>query len=132
MPKNLGTYNGEVLEVNNGRYGPYLKFVGGKKTYNIAKITDKRTMADSLSVSHIQLTPDKFIEKLTAVNQNPAREEVLAMWKSYDAFVDSIYDVVSKNESLLGEIAGKFTSDTTSGKDNGKIGWINNTPAPNP
>ena len=108
-------------------YGPYLKFVGGKKTYNIAKITDKRTMADSLSVSHIQLTPDKFIEKLTAVNQNPAREEVLAMWKSYDAFVDSIYNVVSKNESLLGELAAKFSSDTTSGKDNGKIGWVKNS-----
>jgi peptidyl-prolyl cis-trans isomerase D len=108
-------------------YGPYLKFVGGKKTYNIAKITDKRTMADSLLVSHIQLTPDKFIEKLTAVNQNPSREEVLSMWKSYDAFVDSIYDVVSKNESLLGELAMKFSSDTTSGKDNGKIGWVKNS-----
>jgi DNA topoisomerase-1 len=26
LPKNLGTYNGEVVEVNNGRYGPYVKF----------------------------------------------------------------------------------------------------------
>lgn len=108
-------------------YGPYLKFVGGKKTYNVAKISDKRSMADSVLVSHIQLTPDKFIEKLTAVNQSPSREEVLAMWKSYDAFVDSIYDIVSKNEFKLGELAKEFSSDTTTAKENGKIGWVKNT-----
>jgi len=26
LPKNLGEYKGEVIEVNNGRYGPYVKF----------------------------------------------------------------------------------------------------------
>jgi DNA topoisomerase-1 len=29
LPKKLGTYNGEALEVNNGRFGPYVKY--GKK-----------------------------------------------------------------------------------------------------
>lgn len=29
LPKQLGTYEGEVIEVNNGRFGPYVKF--GKK-----------------------------------------------------------------------------------------------------
>ncbi|MEY8848117.1 type I DNA topoisomerase [Psychroserpens sp. XS_ASV72] len=29
LPKELGTYEGETIEVNNGRYGPYVKF--GKK-----------------------------------------------------------------------------------------------------
>ncbi len=26
LPKNLGTYNGEEVEVNNGRFGPYVRF----------------------------------------------------------------------------------------------------------
>jgi DNA topoisomerase-1 len=26
LPKNLGEYKGEVIEVNNGRFGPYVKF----------------------------------------------------------------------------------------------------------
>ena len=26
LPKDLGEYEGEVVSVNNGRYGPYVKF----------------------------------------------------------------------------------------------------------
>src|SRR5690606_26574941 len=26
LPKNLGTYKGEEVEVNNGRFGPYVRF----------------------------------------------------------------------------------------------------------
>jgi len=34
LPKELGKYKGEVVEVNNGRYGPYVKF--GKKYISLA------------------------------------------------------------------------------------------------
>ncbi|MFD1094937.1 type I DNA topoisomerase [Salegentibacter chungangensis] len=38
LPKELGEYKGEKVEVNNGRYGPYVKF--GKKYVSLAKGED--------------------------------------------------------------------------------------------
>jgi DNA topoisomerase-1 len=38
LPKNIGTYKGEELEVNNGRFGPYIKF--GKKFISLPKGED--------------------------------------------------------------------------------------------
>lgn len=38
LPKQLGTYEGEVVEVNNGRFGPYVKF--GKKFVSLPKGTN--------------------------------------------------------------------------------------------
>ncbi|WP_298895776.1 type I DNA topoisomerase [uncultured Psychroserpens sp.] len=35
LPKELGTYEGEIVEVNNGRFGPYVKF--GKKFVSLPK-----------------------------------------------------------------------------------------------
>lgn len=35
LPKNLGTYKGEEIEVNNGRFGPYVKF--GKQYISLPK-----------------------------------------------------------------------------------------------
>ena len=38
LPKQLGTYEGEAVEVNNGRFGPYVKF--GKKFVSLPKGTN--------------------------------------------------------------------------------------------
>ena len=38
LPKNLGEYKGEEIEVNNGRFGPYVKF--GKKFVSLPKGVD--------------------------------------------------------------------------------------------
>ncbi|WP_425077311.1 type I DNA topoisomerase [Psychroserpens sp. S379A] len=38
LPKQLGTYEGEEVEVNNGRFGPYVKF--GKKFVSLPKGTN--------------------------------------------------------------------------------------------
>jgi DNA topoisomerase-1 len=38
LPKSLGVYNGEDIEVNNGRFGPYVKF--GKKFVSLPKGID--------------------------------------------------------------------------------------------
>jgi DNA topoisomerase-1 len=38
LPKNLGVYKGEEIEVNNGRFGPYVKF--GKKFVSLPKGAD--------------------------------------------------------------------------------------------
>jgi len=38
LPKNLGTYNGEEVEVSNGRFGPYVRF--GKQFISLSKGED--------------------------------------------------------------------------------------------
>lgn len=38
LPRNLGKYEGETIEVNNGRFGPYVKF--GKKFVSLSKGMD--------------------------------------------------------------------------------------------
>jgi DNA topoisomerase I len=38
LPKQLGSYQGEIIEVNNGRFGPYVKF--GKKFVSLPKGVD--------------------------------------------------------------------------------------------
>ena len=38
LPKNLGTYKGEEIEVNNGRFGPYVRF--GKTFISLPKGED--------------------------------------------------------------------------------------------
>jgi len=38
LPKNLGTYNGEEVEVSNGRFGPYVRF--GKQFISLPKGED--------------------------------------------------------------------------------------------
>ena len=59
LPKNLGVYKGEEIEINNGRYGPYIKFgiefVSIPKGENPTDITleraqeliDEKTLADA-------------------------------------------------------------------------------------
>jgi DNA topoisomerase-1 len=59
LPKNLGEYKGEVIEVNNGRFGPYVKFGAqfislprGEDPMNVTleraqEIIDEKTKADA-------------------------------------------------------------------------------------
>jgi DNA topoisomerase-1 len=42
LPKTLGEYNGESIEVNNGRFGPYVKF--GKKFVSLPKGVNPMTV----------------------------------------------------------------------------------------
>lgn len=42
LPKNLGIYEGEDIEVNNGRFGPYVRF--GKKFVSLPKGVDPLSM----------------------------------------------------------------------------------------
>jgi DNA topoisomerase-1 len=59
LPKNLGIYKGEEIEINNGRYGPYIKFgsafISLPKGENSTDVTleraqeliDEKTLADA-------------------------------------------------------------------------------------
>jgi DNA topoisomerase-1 len=59
LPKNLGIYKGEEIEINNGRYGPYIKFgtafISLPKGENPTDVTleraqeliDEKTLADA-------------------------------------------------------------------------------------
>jgi DNA topoisomerase-1 len=42
FPKEIGTYNGEIVTVNNGRYGPYLKY--SSKSISIPKEIDPHSV----------------------------------------------------------------------------------------
>ena len=59
LPKNLGTYKGEEIEINNGRYGPYIKFGAafislpkGENPTDVSleraqELIDEKTLADA-------------------------------------------------------------------------------------
>ena len=52
LPKNLGTYEGEDIEVNNGRFGPYVKF--GKKFVSLPKGIDPLNVELDLAIELIK------------------------------------------------------------------------------
>lgn len=107
-------------------YGPYLKYISGKKTYNVAKVIDSRFLSDSINASHIQITPDNFVQELMAKNPGgqPSREDINSTWKKFDALADSLYELVQNNPSKFSEIAKAISSDSVSGKKGGEIGWL--------
>ena len=43
LPKNLGNYEDEEVDVNNGRFGPYVKF--GESFVSLPKGTDPLTLS---------------------------------------------------------------------------------------
>lgn len=103
-------------------YGPYSGFSGGNKTYNVAKIIDVQQMPDSAKVSHILITPQKYIKALTAANPEPTREQVVAMWEDFDEYVDSIYEKIT--EDGFETLAVAVSEDTASAAKGGDLGWI--------
>ncbi|SDR97148.1 DNA topoisomerase I [Formosa sp. Hel1_31_208] len=52
LPKQLGTYEGETLEVNNGRFGPYVKF--GKKFVSLPAGTNPMDVEMELAIELIK------------------------------------------------------------------------------
>jgi DNA topoisomerase I len=52
LPKNLGTYQNEEIEVNNGRFGPYVKF--GKQFVSIPKNIDPVDVSLDMAIQYIQ------------------------------------------------------------------------------
>ena len=52
LPKDLGEYDGEDLSVNNGRYGPYLRF--GKKFISLPKGEDPNTLSRDRAIELVE------------------------------------------------------------------------------
>ncbi|WP_033960908.1 type I DNA topoisomerase [Psychroserpens jangbogonensis] len=52
LPKQLGTYEGEEIEVNNGRFGPYVKF--GKKFVSLPKGTNPMDVEMDIAIELIK------------------------------------------------------------------------------
>jgi len=52
LPKSLGTYKNEVIEVNNGRFGPYVKY--GKKFVSLPKGVDPLSIELDEAIELIQ------------------------------------------------------------------------------
>ena len=52
LPKDLGEYAGEDLSVNNGRYGPYVRF--GKKFISLPKGEDPNTLSRDRAIELVE------------------------------------------------------------------------------
>jgi peptidyl-prolyl cis-trans isomerase D len=106
-------------------YGPYVSYRDANKTYNVAKIIDVQMMPDSAKVSQVLMTPEKMITALTKNNtKKPSQEEVVALWKNFDAKVDSVYNALNKDASAFAIAAFRLSDDTASSKKGGDLGWI--------
>ena len=83
LPKSLGTYEGEEIEVNNGRFGPYVKF--GTQFISLAKgeepldvtmeraieLIEEKTKADAPVASYIYSISHFFlVNKKTSTFDN--------------------------------------------------------------
>lgn len=105
-------------------YGPYVGYKEGNKTYNVAKVVDVQMMPDSAKVSQVLLTPEDLIQQLIATHgQNPPQEKVLAMWKAFDAQVDSVEKALN-NGAGFESITKDYSKDSVSAAKGGDLGWI--------
>jgi len=94
LPKSLGTYKGEELEVNNGRFGPYVKY--GSKFVSLPK------GVDALSVEledAVQLIKEKeeadapiYTYKNLPVQKGKGRFGPFIKWNNMFINVNSKYD----------------------------------------
>lgn len=66
LPRELGDYSGEKLEVNTGRYGPYIKF--GEMYVSLAKTDDPYAITLERAIELVQAK--QTAEKPIAVHQN--------------------------------------------------------------
>jgi peptidyl-prolyl cis-trans isomerase D len=103
-------------------FGPYVKYREGDKTLNVAKVLDVQMMADSVSVSHIQISPENYLQGLMAGGQ-PTQEQINAAWKKYEDAVDSAFNAL-KNGASFAKVAKDMSADTVSGNKGGDMGFV--------
>lgn len=105
-------------------YGPYVKYREGNKTYNVAKVIDSQMMADSVKVSHIQISPEDYLQDLIQATQQPTQEQITAAWSNYENVVDSIFKSL-KNGGSFADVAKDVSADTVSAVKGGDMGYVN-------
>jgi DNA topoisomerase-1 len=106
LPKELGTYEGEVIEVNNGRFGPYVKF--GKKFVSLPAGTSP---TDVELDEAIELIKDKeradapiYVHQGLPVQKGKGRFGPFIKWNNMFINVNKKYDWDNLSDSDIVEL----------------------------
>lgn len=94
LPKNLGTYKGEEIEVNNGRFGPYVKF--GDSFVSLPKGVDPLSVEldDAIALIKEKQEADApiYTYKKLPVQKGKGRFGPFIKWNNMFINVNSKYD----------------------------------------
>ena len=94
LPKQLGTYEGEAIEVNNGRFGPYVKF--GKKFVSLPKGTNpmdvEMNQAIELIIEKQKADAPIYMYKDLPVQKGKGRFGPFIKWNNMFINVNKKYD----------------------------------------
>ena len=94
LPKQIGEYNNETLEVNNGRYGPYIKY--GKKFVSLPNGTDPLNVdldsAINLIIEKEKADAPIYVHQDLPVTKGKGRFGPFIKWNSMFINVGKKYD----------------------------------------
>ena len=106
LPKKLGQYQGEEVEVNNGRFGPYVKF--GKKFISLPKGEDplKVEMEDAIVLIKEKEKADApiYVYKDLPVQKGKGRFGPFIKWNNMFINVNKKYDWDNLSEGDIIEL----------------------------
>ncbi|WP_166963251.1 type I DNA topoisomerase [Yeosuana marina] len=106
LPKNLGEYKGEEVEVNNGRFGPYVKF--GKKFVSLPKGVDPLSVELDDAVVLIKEKEEAdapiYIYKDKPVQKGKGRFGPFIKWNNMFINVNNKYDWDNLSEDDIVEL----------------------------
>ena len=113
LPKTLGEYKGEKVEVNNGRYGPYVKF--GKKFVSLPKGVNPMSveLEDAVDLIKEKEKADAPIYSYQGlpVTKGKGRFGPFIKWNNMFINVNRKYDFEEK-ESKVGHYTSKVSKDS--------------------
>lgn len=106
LPKSLGTYKGENIEVNNGRFGPYVRF--GKKFVSLPKGVDPLSVEldDAIDLIKEKEEADApiYTYKSLPVQKGKGRFGPFIKWNNMFINVNNKYDWDNLSESDIIEL----------------------------
>jgi len=114
LPKSLGTYKGEELEVNNGRFGPYVKY--GSKFVSLPKGVDALSveLEDAIDLIKEKEEADSpiYTYKKLPVQKGKGRFGPFIKWNNMFINVNSKYDWDNlSNDDIVQLIETKIQKD---------------------
>lgn len=106
LPKSLGTYKGENIEVNNGRFGPYVKY--GKKFVSLPKGVDPLSveLEEAIDLIKEKEAADApiYTYKNLPVQKGKGRFGPFIKWNNMFINVNNKYDWDNLSESDIVEL----------------------------
>ena len=106
LPKSLGEYKGEEIEVNNGRFGPYVKF--GKKFVSLPKGVDALSveLEDAIALIKEKEAADApiYTYKELPVQKGKGRFGPFIKWNNMFINVNNKYDWDNLSENNIIEL----------------------------